>query len=144
MIAPGKIALLSVATAVTITGSCAVTLGAVTSSASGTAGSTGTSATTLAAVTSTASGTHTPPGTVTGSSATTLDAVTSSGSGTHTGGTITGTAATTLAAVTSTASGLGGLVVVSFGPLITFRSPAAVYYSEPDIIPFREPRTVQT
>ena len=37
----------------------------------------------------------------------------------------------------------GGEVVVSFGPLITFRSPRAVAYTEPGITPFREPRTVR-
>ena len=37
----------------------------------------------------------------------------------------------------------GGEVVVSFGPLITFRSPRAVVYDEPSTTRYREPRTVQ-
>ena len=85
--------------AVAITGTSAQTLGAFTSTASGTETFTGTSAQTLGAFTSTASGTET----ITGTSAQTLAAFTSTASGTET---ITGTSAQTLGSFTSSASGV--------------------------------------
>jgi hypothetical protein len=36
-----------------------------------------------------------------------------------------------------------GQVVVTFGALITFRSPRAVVYGEPSTTRYREPRTVR-
>ena len=82
---------------------------------------TGTAAVTLGAATSTASGTFTPAP-ITGTVAVTLAAKTSAASGTFTPPPITGTAAITLAPKTSTASGILGFIgtaTPTLAPLIS-------------------------
>lgn len=83
-----------VATSGPITGSAAITLGALTSSGTGTLSITGTGARTLAALTSTGTGTLA----IAGTAAPTLAALTSTGSGTLS---ITGSGAVTLGALAS-------------------------------------------
>jgi hypothetical protein len=99
------------ATVTSISGTASITLGALTSSATGTVAIAGTSSVTLGAVTASAAGTLA----LSGSAAVTLGAVTSSAAGTLA---IAGASAVTLGALTSSATGtlaLSGTLAVTLG-----------------------------